>query len=143
MISCIFTTAFYAIVISSDAITNITSIISNLQTNFGSMPRALYRVFQIAVRGGGILGGTFFTRWWEPEEWSWQFELFPKQKQHSVDTEHQLKSKLAWLLRLEIKTKTVQEQWVRRKMMFLLGYNLKIFSYWGSELIYIAINKHN
>ena len=143
MISCIFTTAFYAIVISSDAITNITSIISNLQTNFGSMPRALYRVFQIAVRGGGILGGKFFTRWWEPEEWSWQSELFPKQKQHSVDTEHQLKSKLAWLLRLEIKTKTVQEQWVRLKMMFLLGYNLKIFSYWGSELIYIAINKHN
>ena len=50
MISCIFTTAFYAIVIFVDAITNITTIISNLQTNFWFMLRALHRVFQIAVR---------------------------------------------------------------------------------------------
>ena len=40
-----------------DAITNITTIISNLQTNFCFMPRALYRVFQIAVTGGGGGGG--------------------------------------------------------------------------------------
>ena len=42
-----------------DAITNITTIISNLQTNFGFMPRALYGVFQIVVRGGGVLGWIF------------------------------------------------------------------------------------
>ena len=57
MIFCLFTTAFYATVIFVDAITNITTVISNLQTNFGFMPRALYRVFQIAVRGGGYSGG--------------------------------------------------------------------------------------
>ena len=73
---------------------------------------------------GDILGGV--TLWWEPEEWFWQFEIFPKQE-HSLDTEHQLKSKLAWLVCHEIKTKMVQEQWVQLKMMFLLGYNLKIF----------------
>ena len=52
MISCIFTTVFHAIFISVDAITNITTIISNPQTNFCIMPRALYRVFQIVIRGG-------------------------------------------------------------------------------------------
>ena len=44
------------------------------------------RVFQIAVRGGEIgnfAGGRFFTRGWEPEE------------EPSVNTEHQLVSKLA------------------------------------------------
>ena len=51
MISCIFTTGFYAIAIFVDAITKITTIISNLQTDFCFMPRTLYRVFQIAVRG--------------------------------------------------------------------------------------------
>ena len=39
MISCIFTTDFYAIVVFVDDITNITIII-NLQTNFCFMPRA-------------------------------------------------------------------------------------------------------
>ena len=48
-----FTTAFYTIFIFVDAITNITTIISNLQINFCFMPRALYRVFQIVIRGGG------------------------------------------------------------------------------------------
>ena len=39
----------------------------------------------------------FFTRCWEPkEEWFWRFENFSKLKQHFVNTEHQLKSKLAW-----------------------------------------------
>ena len=64
MISCIFTTAFYAIVIFVDAITTITTIISNLQTNFFIMPRALYRVFQIVERGRGISPlppGTFLS----------------------------------------------------------------------------------
>ena len=65
MISCILITAFYAIVIFVDATTNITTIISNLQTNFGFMVRALYRVFQIAVRRGGRVfwGVNFFTEW--------------------------------------------------------------------------------
>ena len=57
MISCISTTAFYAIVIFVDAITNITTIISNLQTNLGFVPRVLYRVFQIVVGDGGYSGG--------------------------------------------------------------------------------------
>ena len=57
MISCIFTTVFYAIAIFVDAITNITTIISKLQANFGFMPRALYRAFQIVVRGGEYSGG--------------------------------------------------------------------------------------
>ena len=44
MISCIFTAAFYAIDIFVDAITNITTIIINLQTNFCFIQRALYQV---------------------------------------------------------------------------------------------------
>ena len=44
MISCIFTAAFYAIGIFVDAITNITTITSNLQTSFCFMQRALYQV---------------------------------------------------------------------------------------------------
>ena len=67
MISCIFTTAFYAIVIFVDVITNVTIIISTLQTNFCFMPRALYGVFQIEVRGGRrrvFWGGRdYFTEW--------------------------------------------------------------------------------
>ena len=43
MISCIFTAAFYAIGIFVDAITNITTIITNFQTNFRFMLRALYQ----------------------------------------------------------------------------------------------------
>ena len=52
MISCIFTTAFFAIVIFVDVITNITTIISNLQTTFHFMQRALWRVLKIVIRGG-------------------------------------------------------------------------------------------
>ena len=103
------------------------------------MPRALYRVFQIVVRGGGYSGGDIFSGWWEPEEWSWQFKILLKQKQHSVDTEHQLKSKLAWLVCNEIKIKMVQEQWVQIKMMFSLGYNLKIFISLGNWYISFCI----
>ena len=56
-----------------DTITNITTIINDLQTNFCIMPRALYSVFQIVIGfspqfagigkwgGGGGGGGHFFT----------------------------------------------------------------------------------
>ena len=67
-------------------------------------------------------GGIFFTRRWEPdEEWFWRLENFSKLKQHFVNTEHQLKSKLAWSVfqEYEIKTKMVQEQWLQLKMTFL------------------------
>ena len=53
MISCIFTTSFYDIVIFVDSITNTTTIIGNLQTNSCLMPRALNKVSQIVKRGGG------------------------------------------------------------------------------------------
>ena len=72
MIYCIFTTEFYTIVIYVDTITKIITIISYLQKNFCLMLRALYRIFQIAVTGGGwqsptkrgepkiFLGGYFY-----------------------------------------------------------------------------------
>ena len=44
MISCIFKTAFYAIVIFDNAITYISTIITNLQTNFDFTPGVLYRI---------------------------------------------------------------------------------------------------
>ena len=53
--------------------------------------------------------------------------LFQCQKQHSVNIEHWLKSKLTCVYKeYEIKTKMVQEQWLQLKMKFLLGYNMKI-----------------
>ena len=94
MISCIFTTAFYAIVIFADAINSITTIISNLQTNFDFIPRALYRVFQRAVRDKGYSEGEFLTGWSE-QGVILSIRTFPIVKQHSADTEHQLKLKLA------------------------------------------------
>ena len=33
----------------------------------------------------------------------------------------------------EIKTKMEQEQWLQLRMLFLLGYNLKIVVWWGRE----------
>ena len=33
----------------------------------------------------------------------------------------------------EIKTKMEQEQWLHLRMLFLLGYNLKITVWWGGE----------
>ena len=66
MISCIFKTGFYATGMFVDAITNIT-IITNLQTSFYFMARALYRVFQKVVRsrngGGGVRGGSKSPQW--------------------------------------------------------------------------------
>ena len=46
-----------------------------------------------------------------------------------MNTELQSKSKLTWPVypkEHEIKTKMEQEQWIQLKMLFLLGYNLKI-----------------
>ena len=56
--------------------------------------------FPKSFKGWGIeilLGRDFFTVWREPEEeWIWPFEPFSKLKHVSVNTEHQLKSKLTW-----------------------------------------------
>ena len=82
-------------------------------------------------------GRNFFTWCGEnlrkSEEWFSRYELLSKQKQHSMNTEHQLKSKLAWLVCQEIKTKMVQEQWLKLKMTFLLIYSYNKYSY---KLIY-------
>ena len=69
MISCIFTAAFYAIGIFVDAITNITTIITNLQTNFCFMLRTLYQVsfsnFQNVIGCIQKFGKQCKTRWTE------------------------------------------------------------------------------
>ena len=59
--------------------------------------------------------------------------LFQSQKQLSVNTEYQLKSKLTWLVcPNSMKSKQVeQEQCLQLKMLLLLGYNLKIVVQWG------------
>ena len=54
-----------------------------------------------------------------------------------MNTEHQLKSKLAWSVseEYEIEAKMVQEQWLKLKMMFLLGCNLNIFISGGNDFV--------
>ena len=52
---------------------------------------------------------------------------FQSQKQHSVNFEYWLKSKLTCVYRkYEIKIKMVQEQWLQLKTKILLCYNMKI-----------------
>ena len=72
--------------------------------------------------------------WWEPEE-DWL----------SVNIEHQLKSKLAWLgvyKEYEVKIKMVHEQWLQLKIKFLLRVFIKflvgggIFPCVGDEQIF-------
>ena len=103
----------------------------------------LIRVFQIAVRVGvglnsPLFGGSqklyhvdFFTGWREPkQEWFWRFQPFSKLKQLSVNTEHQLKSNSTW----PDCAKMEHEQWLQLKMLFWLGYNLKIVIWWGGGI---------
>ena len=61
----------------------------------------LFRIFLIALRGTENVkcfwGWNFFIHSWESgKEWFCPFKLFSKLKQHSVNIEHQLKSKLEW-----------------------------------------------
>ena len=99
------------------------------------------RLFQIALMGRGK-----FTEWGGMEnfagEWIFLFGgrnltrgdsnhsiLFQSEKQHSVNIQHRLKSKLAWHQldkEYEVKRKMVQEQWLQLKLKFLVGYNMKI-----------------
>ena len=82
-----------------------------------------------------MLGGDFFTRWWEPEEeWFWWFEPFSKLKTAFCEYRTSIKIKISMTYvpkEYEIKTKMVQEQWLQLKVTFLLGYNLGNFSRWG------------
>ena len=77
-----------------------------------------------------LLGGIFFTGWKEPEdEWFWQFEPFSKLKTAFCEYWTSIKIKINMTCvskEYEIKTKMEQEQWLQLKMLFLLGYNLKI-----------------
>ena len=96
------------------------------------------RVFQIVVRGGGgefppVRGITNFTggviRWRESEEWFWQFEPFSKLKTVFRECWASIKIKINMTCvskQYEIKTNMEQQLWLQLKMMFLLGYNLKI-----------------
>ena len=94
----------------------------------------LTRVFQIRV--GGIplsgwgweilLGGSNLYDGRNLRSDSDHSNLFQGQKQHSVNIEHWLKSKLAWLLynEYEVKIRMVQVQWLQPKMKCLVGYNI-------------------
>ena len=124
MISCIFTTAFYTIVIFADAITNITTIISNLQTNFCFIPRAQYRVFQIVISVGGeskILLGEIFLPSGENLRRSdfGNTNLFQSEKSILwVLNINSNQNYIVWPVCHEIKTKMVQEQRLQLKMTF-------------------------
>ena len=78
-----------------------------------------------------MLGGIFFTRWWESEaEWIWQFEPFPKLKTAFCEYWTSIKIKISMTCvsqEYEIKTKIIQEQWLQLKITFLFGSNLKFF----------------
>ena len=80
--------------------------------------------------GGHLNGGNFFTVWMESEEeWFWQFEPFLKLKPVFCEYWTSIKNKINMTCvskEYEIKTKIGQEQWLQLKMLFLLGYNLKL-----------------
>ena len=80
-------------------------------------------------RGEGE-GGDFFIEWREPEqEWFWQLELFAKLKTAFCKCWPSVKTKINMTnvsKEHEIKAKKKQEQWLKLKMLFLLGYNLRI-----------------
>ena len=61
--------------------------------------------------------------------------IFKAKKQHSVNTEHQLKPKPDLRVkRAYMKlNKMVQDQWLQQKKKFLLGYYLKIVIQWGQR----------
>ena len=66
----------------------------------------------------------FFAGWRELEEWFWGFEPFSKLfQQLSVNTEHQLKSKLTWSV--WPKSMKLKQKWRRRN-----DYNQKCCFYW-------------
>ena len=99
------------------------------------------RVFQISVRGGGgkspsgggignFTGGDFFTDRREPEEERfWRFEPFSKLNSFLCKYWTSIKTKINMTCvpkEYKIRTKLKEEQWPQLKMLFLLGYNLKI-----------------
>ena len=77
-----------------------------------------------------LLVENFFTRWREREEdWFLRFEPFSKLKTTFCEywTSITIKINIACVSKeYKIKTKMEQGQWLQLKMMFLLGYNLKI-----------------
>ena len=73
--------------------------------------------------------GGFFTRWKEPEDkWFWRFEPFSKLETAFCECWISIKIKINMTcVSKEYKIKTLeQEQCLQLKMLFLLGYNLKI-----------------
>ena len=100
----------------------------------------LTRVFQIGVEGrdspsvkgdGKFCWGRGFNLYGRGNLRRSNFDhsnLFQGQKQHSVNIERLLKSKLTWPVctEYEVKIKLVQVQWLQLKMKFLVGYNMKI-----------------
>ena len=68
--------------------------------------------------------------------------FFKAKKQHSVNIEYQLKSKLAWPMckkSMKLKWKMVQDQWLQQKMKFLIGYYLKIVIQWGQWTLVVSV----
>ena len=94
---------------------------------FKKLQACRLRVFQIAVMGSG---GNFFTGWREPEEdWFWQFKPFSKLKTAFCKYWTLIKIKINMTCvskEYQIKKKMEQELCVQLKILFLLGYNLKI-----------------
>ena len=79
---------------------------------------------------GNFTGGNFFTGWREPEEeWIWEFEPFSQLQAAFCEywTSIKIIINMTYVSKdYEFKTKMEQEQWLQQKMLFLLGYNLKI-----------------
>ena len=65
----------------------------------------------------------------------WRFEPFSKLKTAcEYWTSIKMKISITCVSKeYEIKTKMEQQQWLQLKMLFLLGYNLKIVAYWGEN----------
>ena len=94
--------------------------------------------------------GDFFTGWRElEEEWFWQFEPFSKLKTTFCEywTAIKIKINMTCVPKVYEIEKMEQKQWLQLKMLFLLGYNLKIVGgggikiWWGDFSISGEISK--
>ena len=93
--------------------------------------------------------GDFFTGWRElEEEWFWQFEPFSKLKTTFCEywTAIKIKINMTCVPKVYEIEKMEQKQWLQLKMLFLLGYNLKIVGGGGDKnlvggFFYVGGNK--
>ena len=83
---------------------------------------------------GKICLGWFFIEWWKSDKGCcWPLEPFSKLKTTFCTYWTSIKIKVSMTCEYkeyEVKIQIVPEQWLQLKMKFLLGYNMKIVTWW-------------